>query len=140
MSQALDLLKNIFTYQENKDYEFSLPSNTINENKEIEEAKYQNIYPTLNVNIEYLKTKYNALISNDIKFREFIFSSHGKEYSACIVFIDGMVDSKTINNFVLKPLIYIKNGLHKMHFNTIYTFNIYFFSQFTKRKRSYNRC
>ena len=105
MSQALDLLKNIFTYQENKDYEFSLPSNTINENKEIEEAKYQNIYPTLNVNIEYLKTKYNALISNDIKFREFIFSSHGREYSACIVFIDGMVDSKTINNFVLKPLM-----------------------------------
>ena len=69
MNQILDLLKNIFVYRENKDYEFSLPSNTINENTESNEVEYKNIHPTLSVNLEYLKVKYNALISRDIKFR-----------------------------------------------------------------------
>lgn len=102
-----NLLKNIFTFQENSSYDFSLSSNDdFNQNPPDETAtEYKDIFSTLSVNLEYLKVKYNSLISSDVKFREFTFTARDKEYSACIVYIDGMVDSKSINHFILKPLM-----------------------------------
>lgn len=115
-SKLVNLLQNIFTYKENEEYEFSLSSaSTYSPNPATDEStEYKEIFSTLSVNLEYMKVKYNALISNDVKFREFQFTARDKEYSAFIVYIDGMVNSQTINDFILKPLMLLnKNSKHK---------------------------
>lgn len=56
-------------------------------------------------NINYLKYRYNGLINSDIVFREFKLLVQDKEYKAIIIFIDGMIDSKIVNDSVLKPLM-----------------------------------
>lgn len=109
-----NLLKNIFTFKENNSYNFSLSSNTESNAHNEKALEYKNIFNILSVNLEYLKVKYNALINSDVKFREFTFSARDKEYSAFLVYIDGMVDSKSINDFVLKPLMFLnKDSKHK---------------------------
>lgn len=97
-----------FAWKPEKDYQFSLPAeanqkqNTENvpDNKET-----KTIFSSLSSNLEYMKTRYNMLINSDIMVREFIVSTRHKQYNAFLLFIDGMVDSNLINNFVLKPLM-----------------------------------
>lgn len=122
MKNLKKLFSNIFLYKEPRDiYDFSLPeinnendSNTnINNTSQSEETVKQDIYATLTVNIDYIKVKYNTLINSDIKLREFKINIKGKEYNALLLFIDGMIDSESINNFVLRPLMSKNNNLEK---------------------------
>ena len=71
-----------------------------------------------------MKSKYNSLISNDIKFREFKFNAQDKEYNAFIVYIDGMVNSDAINDFILKPLMILNKGIKPRPLSTAITNNI----------------
>lgn len=64
-----------------------------------------NIFSNLEKNLDYVKTKYNLLINSDIITREFILNARGKQYKAFLLYIDGMVDSQILNDFVLEPLI-----------------------------------
>ena len=64
-----------------------------------------NFYKNIEENLNFFKTKYNSLINSDVKIREFIITARNKEYNAAIIYIDGMVESKTINESVLKPLM-----------------------------------
>ncbi len=114
MLNLKSLLTNIFLYKEPKDtYDFSLSENgnenkaktNVNNDSQSDEQPKQKIYNTLNVNLDYIKVKYNALINSDIKLREFKLNIKGKEYNALLLFIDGMIDSESINNFILKPLM-----------------------------------
>lgn len=73
-------------------------------NKVLENANPY-VYPSIDVNLEYIKVKYNTLINSDIVLREFILTARNKEYKAFLLYIDGMVDSKIINDFVLAPLM-----------------------------------
>lgn len=106
-----NLFKNVFLYEEPIDtYDFSLPENNYeSENtpniSEDSKMASQNIYTSLNVNIDYIKVKYNTLINSDIILREFKLNIKGKEYNSVLLFIDGMIDSKSINDFILKPLM-----------------------------------
>lgn len=115
MGNIKKLLKKAFLYQEPlTDYSFSLPDNTNqsklnqNLNNESSDDKKTNhpLYTSLDVNLDYIKVKYNALINSDIKIREFKLTIKGKEYKAVLLFIDGMINSESINNFILKPLMY----------------------------------
>ncbi len=65
----------------------------------------KNIFPSLDVNLEYVKTKYNSMINSDIVIREFNLNARNRQYKAFLLFIDGMVDTDLINNYVLKPLM-----------------------------------
>ena len=65
----------------------------------------QKVFPSIDVNLEYIKVKYNSLINSDIKIREFDLTARNKVYKAFIVYIDGMSDSKSINRFILHPLM-----------------------------------
>lgn len=114
MKNLKELLSNILLYKEPQDtYEFSLPEssnkkNTNTNDKNIssnDENTKQDIYNSLNVNIDYIKVKYNTLINSDIKLREFKLNIKGKEYNALLLFIDGMIDSESINNFILRPFM-----------------------------------
>ena len=109
------IIKDILFLNPPDKYDFSLPddsldfgtSNTTDDNissvNSIQDVK--NIYPSIDVNLEYVKVKYNAMISNDVIIREFDLTARNRQYKAFLLFIDGMVDTDLINNYVLKPLM-----------------------------------
>ena len=103
------VLNNIFKYHEKEKKEFIIPDTSNNLPKE-EPIDTTKVFPTLSVNLDYLKTKYNLLINSDIKTREFILPIKSKDFKACLLYIDGMVDSDTINEFILKPLL-LRNSI-----------------------------
>ena len=106
-----DFINNTFGYKPKNEYQFPLP-----DNPEIDTEKYsntnsdkiENIYSQIDENLKYIKTKYNTLINSDIITREFTLNTGSKQYKAFILYIDGMVDSQILNDFVLKPLM-LKN-------------------------------
>ena len=69
------------------------------------EDDVKNIFPSIDVNIEYIKVKYNLLINSDVLLREFTLNARNKQYRAFLLFIDGMVNMDLVNNYVLKPLM-----------------------------------
>lgn len=91
----------IFTLPDNNDYSTSVQQHDTDENSK----KFQKIFTSLDVNLEYVKTKYNLLINSDIITREFILNARGKQYRAFLLYIEGMVDSQLLNDFVLDPLM-----------------------------------
>lgn len=52
-----------------------------------------------------MKIVYNSLINSDVKIREFTLIAQNKEYKSFLFYLDGMTDSKIINDFILKPLM-----------------------------------
>ena len=101
---------NIINVNKKKNYNFSLLSNVDSE-CEIEES-YPNIYKDYNLNLDYIKSKYNLLINSDIVLREFIMKTNKTNDIKCfIIYIDGMVNSISVNDFVLKPLMQKKDEM-----------------------------
>lgn len=113
------VFNDIFKYKEKQEYDFTVPEND-NEQKdkdityeqELKESFYKNeqkkIFPTLSVNLEYMKVRYNSLINSDIIIREFTLTARNKQYNAFLIYIDGMVNTTLINDFILNPLM-LKN-------------------------------
>ncbi len=101
-------LKTLFTYKPEENYEFSISEANVNNDSLPKEQNQKTLFSNILDNIKYIKTKYNTLINSDIILREFILNARGKQYKALLLYIDGMVDSKIINDFVLEPLM-LKN-------------------------------
>lgn len=106
-----NIWNDFFAYKPYDNYEFNLPEKealeahfTIDNTEKLNNKK-QNIFSSLNVNKEFLQTKYSTLINSDIILREFTLNARGKQYNAFLIYIDGMVDSKIMDDFILKPLI-----------------------------------
>lgn len=109
----------LLTYTPEKHYDFNLSEDSTINNKVDENPDNSNfqketpVFPSLNVNLEYMKTKYNSLINSDIIIREFILNAKGKQYNAFIVYIDGMVNSQILDDFILEPLMMRnRNNMH----------------------------
>ena len=106
-----DFINNAFGYTPKELYHFSLPDNSNNsqnsssQNYEDDFNEPKNIFESLNVNLDYIKTKYNVLINSDVIIREFTLNARGNQYKAFLLYIDGMVDSQILNDFVLEPLM-----------------------------------
>ncbi|MFR5684340.1 MAG: spore germination protein, partial [Clostridia bacterium] len=94
-------------YESNQEYQFTIPDSNSDDSsqKDTSILEEKSIYPSLEVNLEYMKVKYNTLINSDIVIRPFTLTARDKHYQAFLIYIDGMVDSKTINDFVLNPLM-----------------------------------
>lgn len=106
-----NFFRNLFQYKEPNDYQFII-SDASNNIPEIEFEKKDDtcVFPDLNSNLEYLKTKYNLLINSDIKTRDFVLPIKSKNFSAFILYIDGMTSNDSISDFILKPLL-LKNSV-----------------------------
>ena len=112
--KILNDLINFIKYKEDKVYDFVLPdasasqdsqiADKANELKPLENVS-ENVYPSIDVNLEYVKVKYNTLINSDIKVREFFIRVREKQYKAFLLYIDGMINSSAINQFVVEPLM-----------------------------------
>lgn len=108
MNKFFSYIANSFRYTPKEKYEFSLSANDTQDNSnpiEPLEKTDQSIFPSIDVNLEYIKVRFNSLINSDIKIREFDLTARNKVYKAFIVYIDGMSDSKSINRFILHPLM-----------------------------------
>lgn len=88
-----------------KQYNLTLNNETI---KSFDTSK-DKVFPSIDVNLEYIKVRYNSMINSDIKIREFTLTARNKQYRAFLVFIDGMVKQDIINDYILKPLM-LKNS------------------------------
>ncbi len=129
-------LKDVFKYNPKVDYNFSLkPSLTNQKHTKIEKKINTNI----DLNLKKLKQLYNFEINNDITIREFTLNAKNKKYKAFLLYIDGMVNSELINNFVLAPLmlrntnINFNNTFEKSNFKiskkNIFNLQDYLYSQ-----------
>lgn len=108
MNKFFTTIADAFRYQPQSRYKFTLSNNdTQNNNNDITpiEDLSQTIFPSIDVNLEYVKVKFNSLINSDIKIREFDLKAKNKVYKAFILYIDGMANSKSINHFILHPLM-----------------------------------
>ena len=102
----------IFTYTPKKEYNFDLleKNTSLKNEKKIDNLKdnvinTKNIFPSIKVNLEYIKSKYNFLINSDVVIREFILNARGKQYFAFLIYVDGLIDTQILNRFVLEPLM-----------------------------------
>lgn len=119
-------LKQYFEPSDEKEYHFTLSDINENDNnnsssspnlpttQQMQESEklseVKNIFPSLDVTLEYIKVKYNTIINSDIVLREFNLSARNRQYKALLFFIDGMVDSQLINNNVLEALMLRKRA------------------------------
>lgn len=73
--------------------------------KRIEEIKKSNITTNIQDNLSTFKEIYSPKINLGIVFREFELSFNGKTYICFALFIEGISDSDSINDSILKPLM-----------------------------------
>jgi hypothetical protein len=66
-------IKKLFQYKPENNYNFSLTS-TKSDNNDSEEND-KNVYPSIDLNLKYIKNKYNASINSDIMIREFLLTA-----------------------------------------------------------------
>ena len=99
-----DIYNSYFKYKPRDTYEFNIPDNDQDETVNTPKEKTK-VYPSIKVNLEYMKTKYNTLINSDVIIRQFTLNARGKQYDAFIAYIDGMVDSQIMDDFVISPLM-----------------------------------
>ena len=111
---AIKLLKfeyffyNLFKY--NESYNFSISNTEINvKEPEIDKEFKPKVFPNIKENLELLQSKYNSLINSDIVIREFETRALNNTYKSFIIYFDGLVDSISINDFILKPLMFPKH-------------------------------
>lgn len=123
MMKIKEFFKNIFLQDHENTYDFSLGDDSFysekdkNQESGVSESNHsqadsigeaKKIFPSIDINLEYVRVKYNSMINSDIIIREFMLSARNKQYRAFLLFIDGMVNTDLINNYVLKPLM-LKN-------------------------------
>ena len=98
-----------FAWKPEKEYTFSLPETDKKQDNEYIPDKNlelpKEVFSDISKNLNYIKVRFNSLINNDIVIREFTLNCAGRTYKAFLLFIDGMVNSSIISDFVLKPLM-----------------------------------
>ena len=102
----------------NKNYDFTILNDT-SDNLSSSVGDEPNVFTNIDYNLDFLKSKYNALISPDIKIREFKMFALNQIFKCFIIYIDGLVDSISINNFILEPLMTEKHKHSKTFGGTI---------------------
>jgi len=119
-----EFLTRTFLYQDIPEYDFSInPKEKRTTKKEEQNSPFEEegefssdtkvleyteekyVFPSIDVNLEYIKARYNSMINSDIVIREFTLIARNKQFKAFLFYIDGMINSKQINDFVLSPLM-----------------------------------
>lgn len=103
-------LINDLTTDKVDEYQFTLGQNNSTKDSPMPSELLQNqkVYSSIDVNLEYVHSRFNSLINSDIMIREFLINVKGKQFKAFLLYIDGMVNKDSINDSILKPLM-LKN-------------------------------
>lgn len=100
------ILKTLFKYQPQKEYDFNISSTTnVSSDKKNNQKIEEKVNSSIESNLKYLQYKYNTLINSDIIIRDFSIICKNMELKSFIIYIDGMVDSNLINHYILSPLM-----------------------------------
>lgn len=125
-------ISNFFLYKPSSKYEFTLPNYSSDEDSNTDNSYSEDaldptakeISSSIDENLDYIKARYNSLINSDIDIREFYIMAVDKRFKAFLIYIDGMVDTTSINHFILKPLMlrnktntHRKNNICKIKIN-----------------------
>ena len=111
MNKIFRYIENIFKYKPNDDHSFTItsqtnsPTNTKEDSTQNSDEELKLVSKSLSKNLDFLKSQYNIAECKDVMVREFALLVHDISYKAFIIYIDGMVDSNIINDFVLSPLM-----------------------------------
>lgn len=101
-----DFFSNLIKYSSSNDYNFSILNNNVNNvSTDASPADNYKVFENIKENLDFLKSKYNALICSDIIIREFNMFVYNENHKCFIIYIDGLVDSSSINDFILEPLM-----------------------------------
>ena len=101
-----DFFSNLIKYSSSNDYNFSILNNNVNNvSTDASPADNYKVFANIKENLDFLKSKYNALICSDIIIREFNMFVYNENHKCFIIYIDGLVDSLSINDFILEPLM-----------------------------------
>ena len=108
-----NFIKTLFEYKPQKSkHNFSLDLSPNNiENHENINNNTLTLSSNLESNLEYLKGTFKSLISSDINLREFTINITTKQINCAVFFIDGITNTATINDFILRPLL-LKNSIN----------------------------
>ena len=66
-------IKKIFQYKPQNNYNFTLTPVSSSQNKN--EQNNQEVYTSIDLNLKYIKNKYNSSINSDIMIREFLLTA-----------------------------------------------------------------
>lgn len=96
-----------FVDNDNNQYGFTLGSKVdVQDSRESSPTKKPvKVFPSYDVNLEYVNSRFNTLINSDVIIREFLIHAKAKQFKAFMIYIDGMTDKDSINDFILKPLM-----------------------------------
>lgn len=101
-----DFFSNLIKYSSSNDYNFSILNNNVNNvSTDASPADNYKVFANIKENLDFLKSKYNSLICSDIIIREFNMFVYNENHKCFIIYIDGLVDSLSINDFILEPLM-----------------------------------
>ena len=101
-----------FAYTPSQKYKFYLQDSKINNTNNSEEKLLNSkIYPSLDVNLDIIKDIYRLNKNSDINIREFTLPIKSKNFKAFILYIDGIINQDSVNDFILQPLL-LKNSIN----------------------------
>lgn len=121
-NKFLNNLSNLFLYNKDIDYNFTLPNagsleedNSDNPySEDVLDPNKKKIENSIDKNLDYIKARYNSLINSDIDIREFYVIASDTRYKAFLIYIDGMSNTDSINHFILKPLM-LRNSTNTLN-------------------------
>ena len=103
-----NIFSNIFSYNPQKTEDFIIPNSPNNIDSKEPSEKY--VSTEYDKNIKVIKTSYNLLINSDINLHEFEITISNKKFKSALLFIDGLVNSESINTSILSPLL-LRNSI-----------------------------
>ena len=101
-----------FAYTPEEKYNFYLKDNNFDNSKKTNENMTNSkIFPSLDVNLDIVKEIYKLKKNSDISIREFTLPIKSKNFKAFLLYIDGIIDQNSVNNFILEPLL-LRNSIN----------------------------
>lgn len=121
MNNFLKSIKKIFTFTDDKHHLFRYDTTSSTHNSDSNNDSNSNeldntdtitkkLSTSISENQKYLEKVYSTKLSTDIVIRNFNVLAQNVRYKAFLIFIDGMVDSNLINDFILQPLMLRNNA------------------------------
>lgn len=101
-----------FAYTPEDKYKFYLKDNNFDNSKKTNETiTNSKIFPSLDVNLDIVKEIYKLKKNSDISIREFTLPIKSKNFKAFLLYIDGIIDQNSVNDFILEPLL-LRNSIN----------------------------
>ncbi|GFZ31074.1 spore germination protein [Clostridium zeae] len=82
----------------------------VNNNDKRQNDKNETITTSIEDNIKFINSKFNAPVNKDIIIRRFLIAD---KYMAFIAYLDGVVDKQLVNDFILRPLLNVNEFKQK---------------------------